>query len=704
MLQTEPIRYLKGIGPKKEIVFNDLGVHTVKDLLYYFPFRYEDRTNFKSIKDLKAGELALVKGKVLLKRLKKIPYYFRAKKVRDIFEVVLSDSSALADCLWFNQGFLDESVKIGSELFIYGKVGLEAGKFKFISPQYELLGSDEKEENDTSSLNFGRIVGMYRLSSVFTQKFMRKTIFSMLYQCREEIAESLPFYVRQEKNLPNIVKSLEQIHFPASFLEAEKARERFIFEELFFSQILVYLRKAKHRRQLAQAFEINQDLMSKMRSNLTFQLTVSQETALSQIFNDIVKPCPMHRLLQGDVGCGKTAVASFALAACAANSFQAALMVPTEVLAYQHKQSLEEIFQGFNFKIEVLVSSLPQSQAERVRKSLAEGKTDIVIGTHSLIQEEVIFNKLALVIIDEQHKFGVAQRALLPKKGRNPHCLVMSATPIPRSLALSLYGDLDFSVIKELPKGRILAETRWVSLKQREEVYAFLAEKLKDGRQAYIIYPVIEESEDEDLKSLEEMYGKIRQFFSSFKVGMFHGKMKPDKKTAIVESFRKKEINILVATTILEVGVNVENATVMVVENPERFGLSQLHQLRGRIQRYTYQPYFILLGKEELSPLALKRLEVISATNDGFKIAEEDLKLRGPGDFFGEMQHGLPDLKIANPLKDLEILSHARQYAYKIIKSDPHLQAPQHKCIREHLHYWFGDKIAEVRCQRTEVR
>ncbi|MDP2924320.1 MAG: ATP-dependent DNA helicase RecG [Candidatus Omnitrophota bacterium] len=688
MLQNS-LRYLKGVGPKKEAIFNGLGVYTIKDLLYYFPFRYEDRRNFKKIKELKENELALVKGKVLAKHLKRMPYYFKSKRVRDIFEIALSDETAVADCIWFNQGFLDDSLNVGDEIIVYGKVSFEGGRFKFSSPQYELFSKDNKSDGETNSLNFGRIVGIYRLSSIFTQKFMRKTIFSTLNKFRNDVPESLPFYIRQEKKLPNIVRSLEEIHFPICFEEVKVARERFIFEELFFSQILVYLRKAKHRLQEATPFNVKEELLASIKKNLKFSLTASQQEALSQIISDIKKPCPMHRLLQGDVGCGKTVVASFAIGACVDCGFQAALMVPTEVLAYQHKETLDKIFKGLSFKTEVLTSSLSKKEIERVHRDLKEGKVDIIVGTHALIQENVEFNKLALVIIDEQHKFGVAQRALLPKKGKNPHCLVMSATPIPRSLALSLYGDLDLSVIKEFPQGRVLAKTKWVREDQREWVYNFLKEKLAQKRQVYIIYPVIEESEDEDLRSLEEMYGRIKKVFSSFNTGIFHGRLSAKEKLAAIKKFKQKEIDILVSTTVVEVGVNIENATAMIIENPERFGLAQLHQLRGRIQRSSYESNFILLGKSELSELAFKRLEVITSVNDGFVIAEEDLKLRGPGDFFGEVQHGLPNLKIANPLKDLEILTLARHFAYQVIKSDPNLESTQHKCVREHLDYWF---------------
>jgi ATP-dependent DNA helicase RecG len=697
MMNVISLRYLKGVGPKKEAALNALGVYTIKDLFYYFPFRYEDRRNYKKIKELKEDEIALVKGKVLAKHLKKIPYYFRSKRVRDIFEIAISDESDLANCVWFNQGFLDDMIKVGDEVILYGKVSRQALRFKFISPQYELLSKDDNKTEPEDSLNFGRIVGIYRLPSIFTQKFMRKTVFSLLNESKSELPDAIPFYIRQERNLPNIAKSVEEIHFPTSFEAANSARERFIFEELFFSQVLVYLRKAKQRLQEAVPLNIRDEIMAKIKQNLQFTLTVSQVNTLKQILDDIKKPYPMHRLLQGEVGCGKTVVASFAIAICCDCGFQAALMVPTEVLAYQHKETLDKIFDGLPFKTEVLTSSLSKKEMERIYTGLKTGNINIIIGTHALIQQDVEFKNLALVIIDEQHKFGVAQRALLPKKGKNPHCLVMSATPIPRSLALSLYGDLDISAIRDLPHDRILAKTEWVKQDKRQWVYDFLKERINEGRQAYMVYPVIEESDSEDLKSLEQMYGRLKKIFSSLKVAIFHGRLNPKEKLEVINKFKQGQIDILVSTTVVEVGVNIENATVMVIENPERFGLAQLHQLRGRIQRSSHESYFILLSEGGLAENSQKRLETISRINDGFKIAEEDLKIRGPGDFFGEMQHGLPDLKIANPLEDLEILAQARQFAYKVIKSDPELEAPQHKCIREHLDSWFGNKMLKDR-------
>jgi len=684
-MHTVAVRYLKGVGPKKEEIFNKIGIYTLDDLLHYFPFRYEDRRNFKKIKDIKENEFCVIKAKILARNLKKMPYFMRARKVKNILEIVMDDDTAKINCTWFNQGYLYDKMNVGDILIVYGKPKMYEGKLKLIAPEFEIFDGSE------DSLNLGRIVGIYSSTQNLGQKFIRKTISLALENLNADTKDSLPFDVRREKNFPNIMQALNWIHFPQSFEEAEKSRERFIFEELFFSQILVYLRKARHRSQLANPFEISQKLIEKMKHNLKFSLTASQEKALGEILEDLKKGYPMHRLLQGDVGCGKTVVCAFAFASAVSCGYQAAFMVPTEILAYQHKETFENLFKGFGYRVEVLVASLSKEETQRMHKDISEGKIDIVIGTHALISENLTFKNLRFVSIDEQHKFGVAQRALLPKKGMNPHYLIMSATPIPRSLALSLYGDLDLSVINELPAGRITPKTMWVKENKRQWVYDFIEEKISEGRQAYIIYPVIEENEDEDLRSLEAMYEDLKKRFSGFKIAMFHGELPQKKKLSVIEEFRKGNINVLVSTTVVEVGVNVENATVMAVENPERFGLAQLHQLRGRIQRSVYAPHFILLSGDEVSEEVSRRLKVLEETNDGFKISEEDLILRGPGDFFGQMQHGLPELKIANPLRDLELLKEARNFAYNIIKGDPELKMPKNRFVRERINYLFEE-------------
>jgi len=672
------LRYFKGIGPKRAEAFAQAGILACGDLLKYFPFRYEDRRNFKKIAEIKDDQPVLVKGKVLRVNLKKLPY-FKARRVKSIFEAAIDDGSGSAHCVWFNQHYLANYIRPGEETIIYGKPQRDGLFLRFNSPQFERASKDD-------SLDIGRIVGVYSVPEGLTQKIIRKTVFACLESLKGEVTDSLPFALREKENIPNIAKALSGIHFPASLEDADAARRRFIFEELFFSQIQVHLRKARRRKEKAISLTADSEFFVKLKENLGFVLTAGQTQAIDDILADLKNSFPMRRLLQGDVGCGKTVVAAFGLGACVKAGFQAALMAPTEVLALQHKDSLEKIFKKFGFKIGVLVSSLSMPQRAAIRTALASGEIDIVVGTHALIQEDVEFKNLGFVVIDEQHKFGVAQRAMLPRKGNlSPHCLVMSATPIPRSLALSFYGDLDLSVVKELPKGRVAAENIFFAESESAKAYALLKEKIKEGRQAYLIYPVIEETSENDLDALEEACEEIKGIFKGFNVGVFHGRMPAKEKIRVMDDFKAGKIHILMATTVVEVGIDVPNASVMAVMSPERFGLAQLHQLRGRICRFTYPPTFILVGKDELSLKAKQRLDVIISTDDGFKIAEEDLLLRGPGDFFGTEQHGLPALLIANPLRDIEALERARSAAGEIVRDDPEFTKHENLVIKNHL-------------------
>jgi len=682
-VRNESIRYLKGVGPRRQRIFNEAGVYTIGDLLYYFPFRYEDRSEFKNIKDLVVGETALVKGSVRATHLKKLPYFIRKSKIRDVFEVILEDSSGSVRCVWFNQGYLANTIAKGDTLIVYGKLYLSKRGLQITAAQFEKGSCGD-------TLGVGRITGIYRLPAAFSQRFMRAVIRSALDKSLKNYTDPLPFHIRRQKKIPNIAESLEGIHFPSSWEVAEKARERFIFEEFFFSQILVYIRKARYRLQGGIPCSAKLPTLQIIRENFIHPLTEAQEEVLADILADLAKPYPMRRLLQGDVGCGKTLIAAFAIGVCADSGLQAALMVPTEVVAYQHYQTLQRLFQGLGFSISLITSSTPKKELTAIHAALQQGTCRIVVGTHALIQEGINFKNLGLVVIDEQHKFGVAQRSLLPRKGQvPPHCLVMSATPIPRSLALSLYGDLDLSVITQLPPQRLPAQTIWVRETKRQWVYDFIEKELQKGRQAYIVYPVIDESEDEDMRSLNSMYRVLARRFQPYRVAMFHGRMKSGKKRTVIEAFRGRKLDVLLCTTVIEVGLDIENATVMVVENPERFGLAQLHQLRGRIQRCRLQPFFILISRDNLTAVASRRLQIISRESSGFKIAEEDLLLRGPGDFFGDMQHGLPDLKIANLLRDLNILQQARRLAYDTIKHDPHLRLTENRPIRQYLDMRF---------------
>ncbi|MCF7886950.1 MAG: ATP-dependent DNA helicase RecG [Candidatus Omnitrophica bacterium] len=686
-MDKTPIRYIKGVGPRKEKVFNDkAGVYTIEDLLYYFPFRYEDRTNFINIIDLKENEPAVIEAEVLARNLKKFPYFIRSRKIKSIFEVILEDKTAKISCKWFNQPYLDDFIKVGQKLIIYGKPSHYKGKLQIISPKFEQSGNDQ-------NLEVGKITSIYRLPAEFSQRYIRKTIFSILKNYHSQISDPIPFSIRDKQNIPNVAKSFRQIHFPDSLKEASLARQRFIFEELFISQIMVYLRKAKHRLQKGPVLKVDRKAVEKIKKTFSFQLTQAQKEVLAKILSDLGKTYPMHRLLQGDVGSGKTAVALFPIILSALSSWQAAFMVPTEVLAYQHKKTIDDLLKqagpslaNLRGKVDILTSSLSAKEKSVVLQRLAKGDSLIIVGTHSLIQKNLKFKKLGLVVIDEQHKFGVAQRTLLPKKGQlSPNCLVMSATPIPRSLALSIYGDLDASTIYQLPPNRSKPDTVVVKEEKRRWVYDLVEQKIKQKKQVYIVYPIIDQNDDLEVKSLNQMHKKIKKRFSKFSIGVFHGRLKNQDKLAVIDKFNKAKIDILISTNVVEVGLDIKNATTMVVESPQKFGLSQLHQLRGRIRRSSQKATFILIYSEVISQEAKKRLEIIEKESDGFKIAEADLKLRGPGDFFGQLQHGLPNLKIADSLRDLKILKQARIFAREVIKKDPYLAQSGFKLLRNHL-------------------
>ncbi|MCF7870519.1 MAG: ATP-dependent DNA helicase RecG [Candidatus Omnitrophica bacterium] len=671
-MEKIPIRYIKGIGPRKEEIFNRKAqVYGLKDLFYYFPFRYEDRTNFVNIQDLSQNETAVIQGEVLARNLKKFPHFIRSIKIKSIFEVILGDQTAQISCKWFNQPYLADSLKVGQKIIVYGKATYYRGKLQMVAPKFEQSGKAQ-------SLDIGKITPIYRLPAEFSQRFMRKTIFLALKKYSPGLSDPIPFDVRKKQNISNIAKSFQQIHFPASLEDADSARQRFIFEELFISQVRVYLRKAKHRFQQGPCLEIDKNRLKQIEKIFPFCLTRAQKEALRQILSDLQKEYPMRRLLQGDVGSGKTAVAIFPIILSALSSQQVAFMVPTEVLAYQHKKTIDNLLEksapplsSLRGRIDLLTSSSSLKEKNLILKRLIQGDSLIVVGTHSLIQKKIKFNKLGLVVIDEQHKFGAAQRALLPKKSKTPpNCLVMSATPIPRSLALSLYGDLDLSTIGQLPPGRVVPETILIKEKNRKRAYDLIEEKIKEGRQAYIVYPIIDQNDNLEVKSLSQMVKLAKKRFSGFSLGIFHGRLENQEKIRVVNEFNDGKIDILVSTNVVEVGLDIKNATIMAVESPEKFGLSQLHQLRGRIGRSRRKSTFVLIYNENISQEAAKRLITIKKEIDGFQIAEADLKLRGPGDFFGQLQHGLPNLRIANPVRDLKILKEARILAREVIKKE----------------------------------
>ncbi len=661
------LRYLKGIGPQKEKLFWKLGIRSIRDLLYYFPFKYQDRRRIAKIGSIgKEGYYAV--------RAEIISISSRTNFVtrKHIHEAVLQDSSGRIKAVWFNQPYLNNYLHKGDKLFIFGPVRFYRGSLRFIVPEFD--------KDYGESLSSGRIVPFYRLTKNVSQRMLRRIISLALEKYQSRIDDFLPFYLRKSVGLLSLPLALKMIHFPSDFSILERARERFIFEEFFLMQILVYQRKAMWRQPKPHHISANSKLIGELKARLSFNLTVSQEKALEDIVNDMASIYPMRRLLQGEVGSGKTVVAFIAMALAALSSLQVAFMVPTEILAWQHFNNLKAFLSHLPIRVEILTSS---SRHHSILARSRSGKIDILVGTHALLNEKLQFKHLGLVVIDEQHRFGVAQKVLLFRKAQRPDILIMSATPIPRSLALTIYGDLDISLIKELPPGRKIPQVLIFKEEERNKAYEIVQREVKKGRQAYMIYPLIEEDGLE--QAVIFVYEKLKKAFSSFRLGLLHGKLKAEKKYKVLSDFQKGEIDILVSTSVVEVGIDVPQASVMVVEGVDKFGLSQLHQLRGRISRSIFQPFFIIIEPLNLREEGRKRLRIISKTADGFKIAEEDMKLRGPGDLFGNMQTGFLSPSFADPLKDIEYLRKARYYAYQIVKKDKALALSQHRFLRERI-------------------
>ncbi len=668
-------QFAKGVGPKRIKILNRLGIETIADLLYHFPYRYEDRSRLKSISEITPGNNEAVKAEVLAKGLR------RTRRGLGIVEVAVGDKTGKLSCIWFNQPYMKDYFKVGDRLFLYGKVE-KRKSLQIVNPEYEIISKDEKDK----SIHTNRIVPIYPLTSGISQRSLRKILYNTVENYVAKVKELLPAYIKEKYSLLHVSAALKNIHFPKSKSFINHARKRLIFEEFFKFQLIMAERRLKAKvRSRGISFKKKQSLTKKYKELLPFKLTTSQERVIKEIEDDMAKPQPMHRLLQGDVGSGKTIVAVYALLLAVENGYQAALMVPTEILAEQHYLTLKNLLNNLGVNTRLLVSGISSEDKQDLKKQIKEKKTDIIIGTHALIQEDVSFKKLGLVVIDEQHKFGVTQRKILKQKGNNPDVLIMTATPIPRTLAYTIYGDLDLSVIDELPPGRKPVKTWWVTERKRKGAYGFIKKQVKSKRQAYIVYPLIEESSVLDLRAAKEMYKKLKdKVFSGFNVGLVHGQMKSEEKQKIMQDFKKGRIDILISTVVIEVGIDIPTVSVMLIEHAERFGLSQLHQLRGRVGRGKFKSYCILVSSST-SEAAKRRLSSMSKHNDGFKIAEEDLYLRGPGEFFGTRQHGLPEIKIGNILTDSRLLELARDEAFDLLKKDPDLKEPQSRLLKEYL-------------------
>jgi ATP-dependent DNA helicase RecG len=686
-----PLKYLKGVGPARAEVLESKGLFTVEDLLSYAPFRYEDRSNVKRIADLAPGEMATVMAEVETAKLAG----FRRRNL-GLFEATFTDGSGQRLLgKWFHGGYLADKLQPGLRLALYGKIELDTytGDLLMMHPEFEVI-----EDDADTALHTGRVVPIYEAAGKISARTFR-TLLARALEALEPVDDSLPAFLRHRLRLPDRWTALRHLHFPPEGEDLRllnsfrsPAQFRLILEEFFWLECGLELKRAKARLEEGIAFELNDRVRTRIREMLPFKPTGAQKRVLAEIAADMNAPHPMHRLLQGDVGSGKTLVAAEAAIIAIENGYQVAVLAPTEILASQHHIYFRNLFQKLGYTVVLLTGSNTAREKTQLKKLLAAGLAQVAVGTHALLEEDVEFARLGLAIVDEQHRFGVMQRLGLMRKGRTPDVLVMTATPIPRTLALTLYGDLDVSVIDELPPGRRPIVTKHVNADRIESVYSFLKKQVDGGRQAYVVYPVIEESETQAMKAAEKMHEHLsRVVFPSLAVGLLHGRMKPDDKEDVMLRFKRGELKILVSTTVIEVGVDVANATVMVIEQAERFGLAQLHQLRGRVGRGAEQSYCVLVT-DKLNEAARDRIRTLVDSTDGFHIAEMDLKLRGPGEFFGTKQSGLPALRIASIIRDQEILELARREAAAFIAHPPSEEELRRAVayVREHWQRRYG--------------
>ena len=659
------ITYLKGVGPKRAECYEKLGIKTVFDLLNHFPRSYLDFSCPLTIEEASKNneEAHAIKGTVV----KKLPEA-RIKKGLSIYKAIFTDDQADLTIVIYNSEFSFRQLEVGKEYILYGKITGNLIRHEITNPLVLPIDFPDK------------IQPVYSLTEGLSQNLLRQTMHNALLSFNNEIYEPMPKKIMQKYKLCSLNYAMENIHFPKDFHSCEIAKKRLVFDELLILQIGMYI--LKNRTENSTGCQMQQQSLSEFYNALPFELTECQKNAIEDCAVDMCKSYPMNRLVQGDVGSGKTAVAAGAAFFAYQNGFQTAIMAPTEILATQHYQTLSEFLEPLGIKVALLTGSLTPKQKRILKEQIANGEYNVVAGTHALVQQTTEFKRLGLVITDEQHRFGVEQRQALATKGKNPHKLVMSATPIPRTLAMMIYGDLDISILNQLPKGRQPVETYAVTGKLRKRAFGFVKDRLNEGRQGYIVCPMIDENEM-DLQDVKSYAKKLSQEdFKDYKVGLLHGKLTAGEKDEIMADFKAHKIDLLVSTTVIEVGVDVPNAVIIVIENADRFGLSQLHQLRGRVGRGKYHSYCILIT-DNVNEDSRKRLKILSKISDGFKISEEDLKLRGPGDFFGNRQHGLPPLKIANMSSDYEVLKLAQKVADEIVSNDPKLINPENRELKQ---------------------
>lgn len=674
------IKKLKGIGPKLSESLKAVGIYTVKDAIYYFPRSYEDRDNVKPFNMMEDEEF--VSFEAIVERINPIIRTYSGKTVT---KIVFKNNSGRIIGTWFNKPYIKNNFSVGEKLFLCGKVSKKKGEIQIIDPQYE-----KNIDNTTFGIN-----PIYALNKNLSQKIMRKIIKQAFEYLDVEAVEILQDDIRKIYSLPDIKSALINIHFPSNMGMLDISKNRIKFEELLVLQLCLFIAKKDFiSSKLSLSVGVSPS-MKEIKETLPFELTEAQARTIREMLRDMKKTSPMNRLIQGDVGSGKTIVAIIGLINTAMNGYQAAMMAPTEILAEQHYLSIMDFADRFNLKVALIKGSTPQKDKKEILKNVANGEIKIVIGTHALIQDSVEFKNLALVVTDEQHRFGVRQRAALINKGSNPHVLVMTATPIPRTLALFIYGDMDISIIDELPPGRKKIDTYFIEPSKKDRVYNFVKKELEGGRQAYVVCPLVEESEKLDAKSAVETQENLKnQYFQNYNVGLLHGKMSSKEKDEVMSNFKRGIINVLVSTTVVEVGVNVPNATIMIIENADRFGLAQLHQLRGRVGRGENKSYCILISSVK-SKECLERMKIMSETNDGFKIADKDLRLRGSGEFFGFRQHGLPELRLADIVNDIELVKKSRDLARELIDNEK-IYTKEHEALKHEIDKFFKENVEDV--------